>query len=145
MTKRIKYQEGDIISIPLTNGKTAVCKIIFAPTGQLKQVIGCTVIDIQYNLNLEILNLQEYISIDSNPRNTNCFFTGNQFVKNGNWTVLGTSLLSEKEKTMQNFIYACQLYHNEELIRNANEEDYSKFPTLNVMGFALVDQILTRL
>ena len=41
MSKRINYKEGDLITIPLTDSRKAICKIIFAPKGMLKQVICC--------------------------------------------------------------------------------------------------------
>lgn len=144
MSKVIKYKEGDLLSIPLTNSRKAICKIILVPKGRLKQVIGCTVIGVQQSVDLEALATQKFIAIHSNPRNTKSFFTGNQLVKNGTWPIIGTSLFSDAEKSLQWFTYACQLYHNEELMRNANEEDYKNYSHLEVMGFVLVDQILTQ-
>ena len=143
MSKRINYKEGDLITIPLTDSRKAICKIIFAPKGMLKQVICCTLIGIQQNLNLGALSLQNFISIHSNPRNTKSFFTGNQMVKNGNWAIVGNTQLSDNEKSLQWFVYAGELYHKEELIRHASEEDYKNYVHLEVMGFVLVDTILT--
>ncbi|MGI2079441.1 hypothetical protein [Shewanella putrefaciens] len=44
----MRYQEGDIFIIP-TEGKFAICQIVFAPKGKFKQVIGFCVLFLQDN------------------------------------------------------------------------------------------------
>jgi len=44
---KVKYKEGDIFVIPLSNGKYAICHIFFAPSKKFKQAIGFCILSIQ--------------------------------------------------------------------------------------------------
>ena len=145
MNKKSTYKEGDLISIALSNGKYAICKIIFKPIDRLKQVVGLTILAVQDEINLSLIDNNHFIEIEVNSKNLKCIFTGNQNLKNGEWAIVSESKLTAIEKSMQWFIYANHLYHQEEFIRNANEEDYKIYPTLSVMGFVLLDNLLKEL
>lgn len=44
---KVKYKEGDIFVIPMSNGKFAICQIVFAPKEKFKQAIGFCILSIQ--------------------------------------------------------------------------------------------------
>ncbi|CAM7797447.1 hypothetical protein PHDIMM138B_28285 [Phytobacter diazotrophicus] len=44
---KVKYKEGDIFVIPMSNGKYALCQIVFAPKQKFKQAIGFCILSIQ--------------------------------------------------------------------------------------------------
>ncbi|HDC4320769.1 TPA: hypothetical protein O8L55_004718, partial [Enterobacter cloacae] len=44
---KVKYKEGDIFVIPMSNGKYALCQVVFAPKQKFKQAIGFCILSIQ--------------------------------------------------------------------------------------------------
>lgn len=63
MNKKNTYKEGDLISIALSNGKYAICKIIFKPIDRLKQVVGLTILAVQDEINLSLIDNNHFIEI----------------------------------------------------------------------------------
>ncbi|KAA8995763.1 hypothetical protein FJU30_23735 [Affinibrenneria salicis] len=140
---RVKYKGGDIFSILLSNGKYAICQIIFSPKGKFKQIIAFCVLFIQdneYFINDGILNP---MSVEEFGNTTKVIFTGNQKMSNGLWKIIGHADLSEEKKQLRIFNYAGGLYNGEEEIRRIHVAEYPNYTTMGVSGFELVDNILT--
>lgn len=44
---KIKYREGDIFVIPLSNSNHAICQVVFSPKKKFKNIISFCVLSIQ--------------------------------------------------------------------------------------------------
>ncbi|MDX5631166.1 MULTISPECIES: Imm26 family immunity protein [unclassified Brenneria] len=140
---KVKYREGDIFSIPLSNGKYAICQIIFSPKGKFKQVIAFCLLFIQDDEEFNNDGLLNPMSIEKFGKATKVIFTGNQKINNGLWKIIGYADLSEEKKKLRIFNYAGGLYNGEEEIRRIPVSEYPNYTTMGVSGFELVDNLLT--
>ncbi|MCG8710981.1 immunity 26/phosphotriesterase HocA family protein [Brenneria sp. 4F2] len=140
---KVKYKEGDIFAIPLSNGKYAICQIIFSPKGKFKQVIAFCLLFIQNDETFNKNGLLNPMSIDKFGKAIKVIFTGNQKISNGLWKIVGYTNLSEEKKKLRVFNYAGGLYNGEEEIRRIPVSEYPNYATMGVSGFELVDNLLT--
>ncbi|KHN49147.1 Imm26 family immunity protein [Pectobacterium fontis] len=142
---KVKYKDGDIFIIPLSNGKYAICQIVFSSKGKFKQIIAFCVLFIQDDESFNNDALLNPMSVDKFGKVTKIIFTGNQKISNGLWKIIGHTDLSEEKKQLRIFNYAGGLYNGEEEIRRIPIAEYPNYTTMAVSGFELVDNILTSL
>lgn len=140
---KVKYREGDVFIIPLSNGKYAMCQVIFAPKVKFKKIISFCTLSIQDD---EVFANDDFltpISVEEFGKKTEVIFTGNQNISNGLWKIIDHVDLSEDKKKLRIFNYAGGLYNGEEEIRRIPVSEYPDYTTMEVSGFELVDKILT--
>ncbi|ABM23584.1 Uncharacterised protein [Shewanella putrefaciens] len=141
---KMRYQEGDIFIIP-TEGKFAICQIVFAPKGKFKQVIGFCVLFLQDNKVFKSDDVLRPLPIMDMGKEMKVIFTGNQNVKNGSWEIIGHADLTEDKDELRIFNYAGGLYKGEEEIKRIPVSEYNNYTSMEVYGFELVNSLLASL
>jgi len=141
---KVKYREGDIFVIPLSNGEYAICQIVFASKGKFKKIIAFCVLSIQNDEEFNNDGFLNPISVEKFGKETKVIFTGNQNIINGIWKILDHNDLTEDKKQLKIFNYAGGLYNGDEGIRRISVAEYPNYTTMGVSGFELVDNLLTR-
>ena len=142
---KVKYKEGDIFVIPLSNGKYAICHIVFAPSKKFKQAIGFCILSIQQTEEVIDSGSLTPLSFEKFGKETKIIFTGNQNISKGVWKIIGHTDLTEEKKQLKIFNYAGGLYNGEDEIRRLSVAEYPNYTTMGVSGFELVDNILTNI
>lgn len=140
---KVKYKEGDIFVIPLSNGKYAICQIIFAPKGMFKKVISFCTLSIQDDEKFNNDGFLTPIFVDVFGKKTQVIFTGNQNIRDGEWKIIGSVNLTEDKKKLKIFNYAGGVYNGEVEIKRIPVSEYHNYTAMGVSGFELVDNILT--
>lgn len=140
---KVKYKEGDIFVIPLSNGKYAICQIIFAPKGMFKKVISFCTLSIQDDEKFNNDGFLTPIFVDVFGKKTQVIFTGNQNIRDGEWKIIGSVNLTEDKKKLKIFNYAGGVYNGEVEIKRIPVSEYHNYTAMGVLGFELVDNILT--
>lgn len=140
----MKYKIGDVFNIALRNNKYAICKLIFAPKGALKQAIGLVIYEIvdydnRYLFDINNQTLKKF-KIMNNLQEI--LFTGNQKIKNGEWEIFSHKELNEDEIKLQIFQYSGDLYVNEYLDRKLKQDEFKLYTRMSVCGFDLIDKII---
>lgn len=141
---KVKYREGDIFVIPLSNGEYAICQIVFASKGKFKKIIAFCVLSIQNDEEFNNDGFLNPISVEKFGKEIKVIFTGNQNIINGIWKILYHNDLTEDKKQLKIFNYAGGLYNGDEGIRRISVAEYPNYTTMGVSGFELVDNLLTR-
>lgn len=139
---RVKYKEGDIFVIPLSNEKYAICQVVFAPKGKFKQIIAFCTLSLQDNVEVNMDLLLIPLCLEKFGMKTRVIFTGNQNIRSGLWKIIGHIALTKDKEQLKIFTYAGGLYNGEEEIRRIPVSEYSNYKTMEVSGFELVDIIL---
>lgn len=140
---KVKYKEGDVFIIPLSNGRYAICQVVFAPKGKFKQIISFCALSIQDDEAFVNDGLLTPISVEKFGKKMQVIFTGNQNISNGSWKVIDHVDLTEDKENLKIFNYAGSLYNGEVEIRRIPVSEYPNYTTMGVSGFELVDNILT--
>jgi hypothetical protein len=140
---KVKYKEGDIFVIPMSNGKYALCQIVFAPKQKFKQAIGFCILSIQ-NTKVRERSLTP-LSFEKFGKEMKVIFTGNQNITKGLWKIIANADLTEDKKQLKIFNYAGGLYDGEEEIRRLSVAEYPNYTTMGISGFELVDNVLTNM
>lgn len=141
----VKYKEGDIFVIPMSNGKYALCQIVFAPKQKFKQAIGFCILSIQNTKKVRDSGALTPLSFEKFGKEMKVIFTGNQNITKGLWKIIGHADLTEDKKQLKIFNYAGGLYDGEEEIRRLSVAEYPNYTTMGVSGFELVDNVLTNM
>jgi hypothetical protein len=141
---KVKYKEGDIFVIPMSNGKYALCQIVFAPKQKFKQAIGFCILSIQ-NKEVRDSGALTPLSFEKFGKEMKVIFTGNQNITKGLWKIIANADLTEDKKQLKIFNYAGGLYDGEEEIRRLSVAEYPNYTTMGVSGFELVDNVLTNM
>ena len=139
---KVKYKEGDIFVIPMSNGKYALCQVVFAPKQKFKQAIGFCILSIQDTEECEENSSLTPLSFEKFGKKMKIIFTGNQNISKGIWKIIGYANLTEEKKQLKIFNYAGGLYDGEEEIRRLSVAEYPNYTTMGVSGFELVDNVL---
>ncbi|WP_284942489.1 immunity 26/phosphotriesterase HocA family protein [Enterobacter sp. MEB024] len=142
---KVKYKEGDIFVIPLSNGKYAICHIVFALSKKFQQAIGFCILSIQQAEELIDGGSLTPLSFEKFGKETKVIFTGNQNISKGVWQIIGHTDLTAEKKQLKIFNYAGGLYNGEDEIRRLSVAEYPNYTTMGVSGFELVDNILTNI
>lgn len=95
---KVKYKEGDIFVIPMSNGKFAICQIVFAPKEKFKQAIGFCILSLQNTEELEDNSSLRPLSFEKFGKEMKVVFTGNQNISKGIWKIIGHANLTEEKK-----------------------------------------------
>ncbi|MEH4623386.1 immunity 26/phosphotriesterase HocA family protein [Phytobacter diazotrophicus] len=141
----VKYKEGDIFVIPMSNGKYALCQIVFAPKQKFKQAIGFCILSIQNTKKVRDSGALTPLSFEKFGKEMKVIFTGNQNITKGLWKIIANADLTEDKKQLKIFNYAGGLYDGEEEIRWLSVAEYPNYTTMGVSGFELVDNVLTNM
>ncbi|MDU4999669.1 MAG: immunity 26/phosphotriesterase HocA family protein [Enterobacteriaceae bacterium] len=142
---KVKYKEGDIFVIPMSNGKYALCQIVFAPKQKFKQAIGFCILSIQNTKKVRDSGALTPLSFEKFGKEMKVIFTGNQNITKGLWKIIANADLTEDKKQLKIFNYAGGLYDGEEEIRRLSVAEYPNYTTMGVSGFELVDNVLTNM
>lgn len=142
---KVKYKEGDIFVIPLSNGEYAICHIVFVPSKKFKQAIGFCILSLQNTEELMDSGALTPLIFEKFGKEMKVIFTGNQNISKGVWKIIGYADLTEEKKQLKIFNYAGGLYNGEDEIRRLSVAEYPNYTTMGVSGFELVDNILTNI
>ncbi|MBS6740499.1 MAG: immunity 26/phosphotriesterase HocA family protein [Enterobacteriaceae bacterium] len=141
----VKYKEGDIFVIPMSNGKYALCQIVFAPKQKFKQAIGFCILSIQNTKKVRDSGALTPLSFEKFGKEMKVIFNGNQNITKGLWKIIANADLTEDKKQLKIFNYAGGLYDGEEEIRRLSVAEYPNYTTMGISGFELVDNVLTNM
>lgn len=142
---KVKYKDGDIFVIPMSNGKYALCQIVFAPKQKFKQAIGFCILSIQNTKKVRDSGALTPLSFEKFGKEMKVIFTGNQNITKGLWKIIANADLTEDKKQLKIFNYAGGLYDGEEEIRRLSVAEYPNYTTMGISGFELVDNVLTNM
>ena len=138
---RKSYNEGDIFLIPMQDGRFAVCQIVCALRGRFKKAFSFGVMSIQRD---ETVSLKdgEFLVYSFGQRKSSVIFTSPKLLKDGTWSIIGNVPLTPAKKELQVFQCAGGVYNGDEFIRMVPPEEYSRYITMGVAGFELVQNHL---
>lgn len=134
---KVKYKEGDIFVIPMSNGKYALCQVIFDPKKKFKQVIGFCILSIQDTEEFEEKSSLTPLSFEKFGKEMKVIFTGNQNISKGIWKIIDYANLTEEKKQLKIFNYAGGLYDGEEEIRRLSVAEYPNYTTMGGQALSL--------
>lgn len=137
-----KYTSGDIFTIPLENGKYAICQIIWAPTGDYKNVFSfCTLETGNHSPSRETDETSPLL-LNDDERTVEVIFSGTKNITSGKWAVIGHEDLSGRSKKLMTFNIAGSLHEGDTFIRKLTPNEYTIHPSMSVFGFELIQDIL---
>lgn len=122
---KVKYSDGDICAMPLTNGFFAICHIVFASKEKFRKTVALCLLSIQDN---EIFDndIPHYIiPVKRFGKEIKVIFTGNQNIINGFLKVIDHIPLNEEEKLLRVFNYAGGLYEGDKEIRRIPVSEFA--------------------
>ena len=102
---KVKYKEGDIFVIPLSNGKYAICHIVFVPSKKFKQAIGFCILSLQNTEELMDSGALTPLIFEKFGKEMKVIFTGNQNISKGVWKIIGYADLTEEKKPCRAICY----------------------------------------
>lgn len=94
---KVKYKEGDIFVIPMSNGKYAFCQVVFAPKQKFKQALGFCILSIQDTERVKENSSLTPLSFEKFGKEMKVLFTGNQNISKGIWKIIGHADLTEEK------------------------------------------------
>lgn len=133
---RIKYQEGDLFTIPMHDGRLAVCQVVCALKGRFKKAFSFGVIRLVTGD--PPIEDGAFLSYSFGRRKSTVIFTSPAQLQNGNWPIIGHIPLTPAKEELQVFECAGGLYRGDEYIRRLNREEYGQFQVMGAAGFELV-------
>jgi len=141
----VAYKEGDVFIIELSDGRFAVCQIVFSSQGKFKKAFAFCVLSIQDGRDFNLDRIDDFppMTFQKFKKEVRVIFSGIQLIAKGEWPIIGNSDLSDDKLKMKVFNYAGGLFSGDEEIGRIPVSDYSKYTTMEVSGFDLVQKILT--
>lgn len=140
----VVYKEGDVFVIALSDGRFAVCQIVFSSQGKFKKVFAFCVLSIQEGRDFDLDRADDFppMAFLKFKREVRIIFAGIQLIAKGEWPIIGHSDLYGDKLEMKIFNYSGGLFNGDEEIGRIPVSDYSKYTTMEVCGFDLVQKIL---
>ncbi|WP_322047671.1 Imm26 family immunity protein [Paraburkholderia sp. J67] len=140
----VSYKEGDVFLIPLNDGRYAACQVIFSSQGKFKKIFSFYVASIQETRDFDVGSVEKFdpVVLKKFGKNVRIIFSGNQMILNGDWPIIGSIDLSGEKNEMKIFNYAGGLFNGDDEIGRILVSDYSKYTTMEVCGFDLIQKIL---
>ncbi|WP_175003159.1 Imm26 family immunity protein [Burkholderia lata] len=141
----VAYKEGDVFIIELSDGRFAVCQIVFSSQGKFKKAFAFCVLSIQDGRDFNLARIDDFppMAFRKFKKEVRVIFSGIKLIAKGEWPIIGNSDLSDDKLKMKIFNYAGGLFNGDEEIGRIPVSDYSKYTTMEVSGFDLVQKILT--
>ena len=94
----------------MSNGKYALCQVVFAPKQKFKQALGFCILSIQDTEEFKENSSLTPLSFEKFGKEMKVLFTGNQNISKGIWKIIGHANLTEEKKQLKVFNYAGGLY-----------------------------------
>lgn len=140
---RKAYREGDIFTIPMQDGRFAVCQVVCALKGRFKKAFSFGVIRlVQDETNVEDGN---FLSYRFGSRQRSVIFTSPENLRNGTWKIVCNIPLTPDKEELKVFECAGHLYRGDEYIRSLSKDEYGKFNPLGAAGYELVQTHLSEM
>ncbi|WCE05979.1 Imm26 family immunity protein [Pseudoxanthomonas sp. JBR18] len=124
-------REGDIFTIPLEDGRKALCRVLFA-SSYFKDVvlIGC------YGVRSDDLSTSEQAS--TGPKAM--VYTGWSKA----WTIIGHEPMASHEGTLSRRIVAGDVWEGDKLMGKATEAELASLPKMQVHGHRILVRHLAK-
>ncbi|WP_411342982.1 Imm26 family immunity protein [Paenibacillus sp. WLX1005] len=141
---RRKYETGDIFTIPMHDGRFAICQIVCALRGRLKQALPFGVLYIGRSQELPADHDGEFLVFDSYRGSFQVIFGAVSNINAGRWNITSHLPLTPEKEALQIFRYSTSLYHGDTFLRILPQAEWGNYQILEVAGNELVQNYLAQ-
>lgn len=135
---------GDYFTVPLSDGRFALCQGIWngvnSDKKKFKNIFAFCVLSVSDD-KLPSDN-GSYLEFEYNKKKFKVIFSALEKISSGEWQVVGSGLLEKREFKDFYFNMAGTLYCNGDPVGVLPLDEYQRYITLAVSGYALIDKFL---
>lgn len=139
----VKYQAGDVFAIPLHIGTHALCQVLWAPQGDYRNVLAFCVLEHHAPAPERRASPARPLPVRDGDKDILLLFTGTKKLRNGEWKIIGHQALSDESRELLRFHIAGALHEGDTFVRMLSVEEYARYPAMSVLGFELVQRLLS--
>ncbi len=143
--KNVRYRPGDLFVIPMTDGRTALCQVVCALRGRVKQAFSFGVLAVRSGGSEAPIGESRYLPIDRAGRVSSILFASAENMADGTWEIVDHRDLTPEQEELQYFAVSTHLYRGDEYVRALSVEEMKRYPVLQVAGDERVQQLLAGL
>jgi hypothetical protein len=137
---------GDYFTIPMSDGRQAICQVIWVgkdSSGQkFKRVFAFCVLSVGDDTNVP--EKVSYLSFQDHMGAYKVIFTAVDKLISGEWPVIGGGPIADQKMVNFEFNMAGNLYVCGEFVRVLPSEEYKNYLTMGISGYVLVDRLLSQ-
>ncbi|WP_184646933.1 hypothetical protein [Xanthomonas sp. 3307] len=138
-----KYRAGDVFAVPLDTAVYALCQVLWAPQGDYRKVIGFCVLEHQASAPTLGPSPARPLPVRDGDKDIRLLFTGAQKLKSGDWQLIGHAPLPSDARERLTFHIAGALHEGDTFVRMLSVDEYARYPSMSVLGFELVQRLLS--
>jgi hypothetical protein len=138
-----KYRAGDVFSISLGTSANALCQVVWAPRGDYRNVLAFCVLERYAPVPERRAGHARPLPMRDGDKEIKVLFTGTKKIKTGHWTIIGHEALSSEARELLTFHIAGELHEGDTFVRMLSAEESARYPAMSVLGFELVQHILS--
>jgi hypothetical protein len=146
MSSKKTVRSGDYFTIPMAEGRQAVCQAIWVgrnSSGQtFKKVFAFCVLSVGDEK--KIPKEASYLSFQNHRGTFEVIFTAVDKLISGEWPVIGSGPIKDQKMLNFEFNMAGDLYRCGEHVRVLAIEEYQDYLLMGVSGYVLVERYLTQ-
>lgn len=139
-----RVSDGDYFVIPLSDGRSAVCQLVWmgrkGESEKFKKIMAFAVLCVGGGS--EVPNNNEYLIFENYRGKYQVIFTAVDKLLSGEWPVIASGQLQNEKLLGFEFNMGGTLYRRGEMVRVLSIDEYSAYLNMGVSGFELVDNIL---
>lgn len=138
------YKAGDVFAIPLGTSAYAICQVVWAPRGDYRNVLAFCVLERCAPVPERRAGHVRPLPMRDGDKEIKVLFAGTKKIKNGEWKIIGHEMLSSQARELLTFHIAGELHEGDTFVRMLSAEEYVRYPAMSVLGFELVQHILSQ-
>lgn len=146
MSSKQKVNSGDYFTIPMTDGRQAVCQAIWIgkdSSGQtFKKVFAFCVLSVGDEK--DIPDEVSYLSLQNHRGTFEVIFTAVHKLLSGEWPVIGRGPIKDEKMVNFEFNMAGDLYLCGEPVRVLAIDEYKDYLSMAISGYVLVERYLNQ-
>lgn len=146
MSSKITAKKGDYFTIPMVDGRNAICQIVWmgeeSPGKKFKKVFAFCVLSVGVDKSVPKEN--EYLSFEDHKGMFKVIFTAVDKLLSGDWPILNAGDLKDPNMITFEFNMAGTLYRSGQPIRVLPIDEYKNHIAIAVSGYALVNDFLNQ-
>ncbi len=146
MSLKQVVNSGDYFTIPMSDGRQAVCQVIWIgknSSGQkFKRVFAFCVLSVGDEK--DIPEKVSYLSFQDHMGTYEVIFTAVDKLFSGDWPVIGSGPIVDQKMVNFEFNMAGNLYLRGEFVKVLPSEEYKNYLTMGISGYVLVDRLLSQ-
>lgn len=146
MNSKNTVESGDYFTVPMAEGRQAVCQVIWIgknnPGQKFKRVFAFCVLSV--GSEKDIPEGVGYLSFQDYQGEFKVIFTAVDNLLSGEWPVIGNGPIRDQEMVDFEFNMAGTLYRSGEPVRVLAIEEYKDYLEMGISGYVLVERYLTQ-